>query len=110
MTVTFSTPSRTSTSASSSTAVSIRSIRSMRRIRFRHGRLGQQRHRHDDRPGELIFGAGMTVNSFSAAGSGFTNRIITTPDADIAEDRNVTRTGSYSATAPLRWLEPGSCR
>ena len=38
---------------------------------------------------------------FSAAGTNFTTRIITTPDADIAEDRIVTSTGAYSATAPL---------
>jgi glucose/arabinose dehydrogenase/PKD repeat protein len=49
---------------------------------------------------ELILGAGMTTGVFSNAGSGFTKRIITTPDADIAEDRVVTATGSYSATAP----------
>jgi glucose/arabinose dehydrogenase/PKD repeat protein len=49
---------------------------------------------------ELILGAGMTTGVFSNAGSGFTKRIITTPDADIAEDRAVTATGSYSATAP----------
>ena len=50
---------------------------------------------------ELIFGAGMTTGGFSAAGTNFTSRIITVPDADIAEDRFVTATGSYSATAPL---------
>jgi hypothetical protein len=49
---------------------------------------------------ELIFGAGMTIAKFTGAGSGFVSRIITSPDADIAEDRTVTATGSYSATAP----------
>ena len=49
---------------------------------------------------ELIFGAGMTISRFTAAGSGFISRIITSPDADIAEDRTVAATGSYSATAP----------
>ena len=49
---------------------------------------------------ELIFGAGMTIATFTGAGSGFISRIITTPDADIAEDRTVSATGSYSATAP----------
>jgi hypothetical protein len=48
---------------------------------------------------ELIFGAGMTANVFTGAGTGFTSRIITTPDADIAEDSTVAATGSYSATA-----------
>jgi hypothetical protein len=51
--------------------------------------------------GALIFGAGITTGGFSAAGANFVNRIITTPDADIAEDRFVTTSGSYSATAPL---------
>ncbi len=49
---------------------------------------------------ELIFGAGMTVGRFTGAGAGFTSRIITNPDADIAEDQTVSATGSYSATAP----------
>ena len=49
----------------------------------------------------LIFGAGMTTGGFSAAGTNFVSRIITSPDADIAEDRFVTTTGSYNATASL---------
>jgi hypothetical protein len=49
---------------------------------------------------ELIFGAGMTTSHFTGAGSGFVTRIITDPDADIAEDQVVSSTGSYSATAP----------
>ena len=48
---------------------------------------------------ELIFGAGTTTGGFTGAGSGFTSRIITTPDADIAEDKVVTNSGSYNATA-----------
>jgi hypothetical protein len=50
---------------------------------------------------ELIFGAGMTTGAFTGAGTGFTSRIITQPDADIAEDRIVSAIGSYAATAPL---------
>ena len=34
-------------------------------------------------------------------GTSFTSRMITYPDGDIAEDRAVTATGSYSATAAL---------
>ncbi len=49
---------------------------------------------------ELLLGAGMTSGVFTGAGTGYTARIITNPDADIAEDRNVTSIGSYSATAP----------
>ena len=52
-------------------------------------------------PGALIFGAGMTTGIFSTAGTNFTIRIITNPDADIAQDRFVTATGTYNATAPL---------
>jgi hypothetical protein len=48
---------------------------------------------------ELIFGADLTVTATTGAGSGFTSRIITVPDSDIAEDRIVTATGSYAATA-----------
>ncbi len=56
---------------------------------------------------ELIFAAGMTAGVFSAAGTNFTNRIITAQDGDIAEDRLVTTAGSYTATASLSsatWL------
>ena len=53
------------------------------------------------KPSELLFGAGMTSRHFTAAGTGFTSRIITTPDGDIAEDQIVGSAGSYSATAPL---------
>jgi glucose/arabinose dehydrogenase len=50
---------------------------------------------------ELLLGAGTTTSSFSGPGTGYTSRVITSPDGDIAEDRTVTTTGSYSATAPL---------
>jgi glucose/arabinose dehydrogenase/chitodextrinase len=50
---------------------------------------------------ELVFGAGTTTGGFSSAGSGFTLRVITSPDLDIVQDRFVTATGSYSATASL---------
>ena len=57
---------------------------------------------------ELVFAAGMTASRFTAAGAGFTNRIITSPDGDIAEDRTTSARGSYNATAPLNpaaaWL------
>jgi PKD repeat protein len=47
----------------------------------------------------LVFGAGMTTGAFTSAASGYTTRIITTPDADIVLDRIVTATGTYSAGA-----------
>jgi glycosyltransferase involved in cell wall biosynthesis len=57
---------------------------------------------------ELIVGGGVTSGRFSGAGPGFTARIITDPDCDVAEDRTVTTTGSYSATAPQsgNWVMP----
>ncbi len=51
---------------------------------------------------ELIFGAGMTGDGYAGAGTGFTSRIITTQDGDIAEDMIVSSTGSNSASAPLK--------
>jgi chitodextrinase len=48
---------------------------------------------------ELIVGADLTTGATVAAGSGFTSRMITVPDADIAEDQVVASTGSYAATA-----------
>ena len=50
---------------------------------------------------ELLVGAGTTTGAFTGPGSGYTTRIITTPDADILEDRVVTTSGSYTATAAM---------
>jgi hypothetical protein len=50
---------------------------------------------------ELIFGANDVATSTSSASSGFTKRVITSPDGNIAEDRVVTAAGMYSASAPL---------
>ncbi len=50
---------------------------------------------------DLIFGANMVLTTTTGPGSGFTTRLLTSPDSDIAEDRMVTATGSYSATAPV---------
>jgi len=52
-------------------------------------------------PTDLIFGATMVANYTNGPGTGFTNRILTSPDGDIAEDDMVMATGSYSATAPI---------
>ncbi len=49
---------------------------------------------------ELIFSANMVYTWVSAAGSGFTARVIT-PYGDVAEDEIVSATGSYNATAAL---------
>jgi hypothetical protein len=56
---------------------------------------------------DLIFGANLVQTITSGPGSGFTKRLLTSPDGDIAEDQMVTTTGSHSATAPLnsgKWI------
>ena len=56
---------------------------------------------------DLIFGANLVQTTTSGPGASFTSRLLTSPDGDIAEDRMVTATGSYSATAPLgsgQWI------
>ena len=55
---------------------------------------------------DLIFGADMVSTATLSAGSGFTSRIITSPDGDIAEDKIVTTAGSNSATATLNGSGP----
>jgi IPT/TIG domain/Abnormal spindle-like microcephaly-assoc'd, ASPM-SPD-2-Hydin/Fibronectin type III domain len=50
---------------------------------------------------DLLFGADLVQTSTTGAGAGFTSRLLTSPDADIAEDSMVTATGSYAATAPV---------
>jgi uncharacterized membrane protein len=52
-------------------------------------------------PTDLIFGANIVLTLTTGPGNGFTSRILTSPDGDIAEDEMVAATGSYSATAPL---------
>jgi Fibronectin type III domain len=51
---------------------------------------------------DLLVGANMVETMAVAAGAGFTQRLLTDPDGDIAEDKIVTTTGSYSASAPLQ--------
>jgi hypothetical protein len=50
---------------------------------------------------ELIFGANTVATGNKTVGTGFTSRIITVPDSDLAEDKIVTTAGSNSATATL---------
>src|SRR6266851_3225896 len=47
---------------------------------------------------DLIFGASMVATFTTGPGTGFTSRLLTSPDGDIAEDRMVTATGSYNTT------------
>jgi hypothetical protein len=51
-------------------------------------------------PADLLVAAN-TVQSTSSSGSGFTLRLLTNPDGDIAEDKTATTAGTYSASAPL---------
>ena len=55
---------------------------------------------------ELIFGANTVATLTEAAGSGFTARIITSPDSDLAEDLITTAAGSNAATATLTSATP----
>ena len=50
---------------------------------------------------DLLFAANTVATWTRGAGSGWTNRVITTPDGDIAEDRIVSTAGSYGSSAPL---------
>jgi hypothetical protein len=50
---------------------------------------------------DLLVGANTVQTLTAGAGTGFTRRLLTNPDGDIAEDQIVTATGSYSASAPL---------
>jgi len=50
---------------------------------------------------DLLFGANLVQTGTTGAGAGFTSRLLTSPDGDIAEDEMVTAAGSYSATAPV---------
>lgn len=51
---------------------------------------------------DLILGAGTTSTQFTAAGAGFTSRVITNPFGDIVEDLNGAQAaGPYNAIAPL---------
>src|SRR5882762_5071035 len=52
-------------------------------------------------PTDLLFGANMVGTYTPGPGTGFTSRLLTSPDGDIAEDRMVTATGSYSATTAV---------
>ena len=58
-------------------------------------------------PTDLLFAANIVQTVTTGPGSGFTSRLLTSPDGDIAEDQMVTAISSYSATAPLssgQWI------
>src|SRR5262249_31405689 len=52
-------------------------------------------------PSEPRAAAGITSAVFTGPGTGYTSRVITTPDGDIVEEGLTTGSGSYRATAPL---------
>ncbi|HEY3822145.1 MAG TPA: hypothetical protein VGL81_33500 [Polyangiaceae bacterium] len=49
---------------------------------------------------ELLFAAGMSTDLYSGAGAGFSMRLVSS-DGDAVEDRTVSATGLYSATATV---------
>jgi hypothetical protein len=51
--------------------------------------------------GDLIVAANIVVSWTTGPGSGFTERLLTSPDGDIVEDKVVSAAGSYSASASL---------
>ena len=50
---------------------------------------------------DLLVGANLVQSVTTAAGTGYTSRVITTPSGDILEDQIVATAGSYSATATI---------
>ena len=52
-------------------------------------------------PNVLLVAGNIVATTTSGPGASFTNRMITNPDGDIAEDRVVSAAGSYSATAAM---------
>jgi chitodextrinase len=52
-------------------------------------------------PNDLLVAGNTVFSRTTGPGPGFTQRILTMPDTDFAEDRLVTAVGSYNATAPL---------
>jgi hypothetical protein len=51
--------------------------------------------------GDLLVAGDMVLTGSPAAGTGYSTRMITNPDSDIAEDRVAGGAGSYNATAPV---------
>jgi hypothetical protein len=55
---------------------------------------------------DLIFGANIVQSLTGGPGSGFTQRLLTQPDGDIAEDEMVQTAGSHTAAAPVSGTAP----
>jgi len=65
------------------------------------GTLGSSGSATTTHANDLIVGSNATSTGTSAAGTGFTSRVITGFDGAILEDQFVSTTGAYSATAPI---------
>jgi len=65
------------------------------------GTLGSSGSASTTHANDLIVGSNATSTGTSAAGTGFTSRVITGFDGAILEDQVVSTTGAYSATAPI---------
>jgi hypothetical protein len=48
---------------------------------------------------DLLVGGNFIGSGFAGTGSGYTQRLVTSPDSDLVEDRVVTTAGSYSANS-----------
>lgn len=55
---------------------------------------------------DLLVAANLVQTTTSGPAAGFTQRLMTQPDGDIAEDEMTTQLGSYSASAPLTSAGP----
>ena len=99
VTVTFNTATPYVDLRPLNTAVSISSIRSMSAPRRPEPGNGEQRRGHHHRGPRTRLWCRHHDRWLLGGRYDFTTRIITSPDLDIAEDRFVTATGSYSATA-----------
>lgn len=55
---------------------------------------------------DLLIAANLVQTTTSGPGAGFTQRLMTLPDGDIAQDEMTTQLGSYSASAPLSSAGP----
>ena len=51
---------------------------------------------------DLIFASDFVQTTTTGPGSGFTSRMLTSPQPDIVEDESVTSTGKFTASAPLQ--------
>jgi hypothetical protein len=58
-------------------------------------------------PNDLIFGANTVQTYTTGPGTGFTNRVITDPDGDIAEDKIVTSAEATARPLPCAARDPG---